>query len=161
MVASVFVDYAQSFIQREIRKWVKYTCALKTQRTRNAKGVLKIAFEFRVSARVFLVSFRHWRQLAVQYACCRNNAELRDAPQTLQDVKNPVLVLLHFRGFTIAVQLQHILLNRLFVVFLQGKSALWSHLLAFQLEFEGTEDLVSVQSQDSNSLSPMTGISSK
>ena len=46
-------------------------------------------------------------------------------------------------------------------MFLQGKSALWSHLLAFQLEFEGTEDLVSVQSQDSNSLSPMTGISSK
>ncbi|XP_029199250.2 DENN domain-containing protein 5B-like [Acropora millepora] len=39
----------------------------------------------------------------------------------------------------------------------EGKSALWSHLLAFQLEFEGTEDLVSVQSQDSNSLSPMTG----
>ncbi|XP_068745412.1 DENN domain-containing protein 5B-like isoform X1 [Montipora capricornis] len=39
----------------------------------------------------------------------------------------------------------------------EGKSALWSHLLAFQLERKESEDAVSVQPQDLNSLSPMTG----
>ena len=40
-------------------------------------------------------------------------------------------------------------------VSLQGKSAFWSHLLAFQLECEDSEELN--YSQDTNSLSPSTG----
>ena len=41
----------------------------------------------------------------------------------------------------------------------QGKSALWSHLLAFQLECEELEEAVPTYSQDTNSLSPSAGTS--
>ena len=41
----------------------------------------------------------------------------------------------------------------------QGKSALWSHLLAFQLECGEIEEAVApTYSQDTNSLSPAAGI---
>jgi len=40
---------------------------------------------------------------------------------------------------------------------MQGKSAVWSHLLTFQLECEEIEDDPSY-SQDTNSLSPQAGI---
>ena len=40
---------------------------------------------------------------------------------------------------------------------MQGKSAVWSHLLAFQLECEEIE-VDPPYSQDTNSLSPHTGI---
>ena len=39
----------------------------------------------------------------------------------------------------------------------KGKSALWSHLLAFQRECEEVEEVAPTYSQDTNSLSPLAG----
>ena len=39
----------------------------------------------------------------------------------------------------------------------KGKSALWSHLLAFQRECEEIEEVAPTYSQDTNSLSPLAG----
>ena len=40
----------------------------------------------------------------------------------------------------------------------KGKSALWSHLLAFQRECEEVEEVAPTYSQDTNSLSPLAGM---
>ena len=40
----------------------------------------------------------------------------------------------------------------------KGKSAFWSHLLAFQRECEEVEEVAPTYSQDTNSLSPLAGM---
>ena len=44
-----------------------------------------------------------------------------------------------------------------FSFMVKGKSALWSHLLAFQRECEEVEEVTPTYSQDTNSLSPLAG----
>ena len=43
----------------------------------------------------------------------------------------------------------------------KGKSALWSHLLAFQRECEEVEEVAPTYSQDTNSLSPLAGMTGR